>query len=294
MQKESYMCFKKKKDKENKIKPRGASNFSASFSIFAGVLALLTLVALFVFYFLWGDSFTTAIGKMEQGLIVLLLPLLAIAFVFWIILKLLMGGVTLSYMIISIVLLFVAGGIMKSASANHGNIYSNKRNRSRAITSMILWWVVIGFQCFGIFLTNTLTSPLSHNSQTFKMFSYICIGVFITFCFVCFLVTIIDFVKKSKDVKYNEKGQMIDETYATFTTVVGEKQNNSLPKIEDIACEYCGQSLSPGVQFCPNCGNKNIKRQLKVGDITKQGKVVGFDLTTNEPKFMPLNNNENK
>lgn len=206
------MCFKKKKNKVNKIKPRGASKFAGSFSTFAGVLALIFTIALFVFYFIWGDSFTATMSRMDDGLKVLLIPFIAIGFIFWILIKLVFGSVVLSYMIISIILFFVAGGLMKKAGANLGNIYSNKANKTRAISSMVIWIFVVGFQMLGLFLTNKLSDPLSHNPQTFKVTSYINIGIFTFFALLCFVVTLVDFIKKVKQVKYNAQGQMIDET----------------------------------------------------------------------------------
>lgn len=292
------MCFrKKKKEKINKIKPSGASNFAGSFSIFAGVLAVLFTVSLFIFFFIWGDSFTTAISKMNEGLIVVLIPFLVILFIFWILFKLMFGGVVLSYMIVSIVLFFVCGVMMKTASANLGNIYSNKSNRRKAITCMILWWIIVALQGGGIFLTNTLSTPLSHDPSSFKMLSYINVGVFSFFAVLCFLVTIIDFFKKSKKVQYNEQGQMIDETYASSTIAFGNNQSNitdSSITDENVACGSCGATISPTVQFCPHCGSPNANKKLKVGDITEQGKVIGFDLKTNEPKFMPVDKTDNE
>ena len=287
------MCFKKKKNKEKKIKPHGASNFAGSFSIFAGVMGILASLLLFVVYFLWGDSFLNSIFGINEGLLVLLFPFILIGVIFWALFKLIFGGFMLSYLWISVILFFVAGGMMKTASANLGNIYSNKSNRRKAITSMVLWWVILALLGLGVFMTTKAVGTISNEPEVFKMISFGCIAVFALLSLICFVVTVIDFARKSKRVKYNEQGQMIDDTFVSSVTFFGNQTNEQVDTndVGEMKCNFCGGSIDSNVQFCPHCGGKNENRQLKVGDITEKGKVIGFDLKTKEPKFMPIDDN---
>lgn len=291
------MCFKKNKNKVKKIKPHGASNFAGSFSIFAGILGIIATILLFFVYFLWGDSFLDSVFGMNEGLIVILFPFILVLIIIWAIFKLIFGGFMLSYLWISVILFFVAGGMMKSASANLGNIYSNKSNRNKAKTSMVLWWVIEALLGVGVFISIKTSGAVLHASDGFKIVSFCFIVFFAFLALICFIVAIIDFVKKSKRVKYNDKGQMIDDTYQSSALALGANTNQSIEgkKSDDkIICSACGGEIDATVQFCPNCGYKNENRKYKLGDVTEKGKVIGFNVNTHEPIFMPATDDGDK
>ena len=258
-----------KKEKKQKIKGQGLANVAGTLSVINGAFCLTATLIMFFIFFLWGDELIQKMFGIQEGLLVVLFVFIIVITIFILILKLFVGGVMLIHLIVGAIMSFIAGKMMKSASANIGNIYSNKKNRSRAITSMIMWFVQLAFLGVGIFIVAKVEATTSLSFNAFKIANYVCIAVSAVLTIICFVITLVDYIRKIRQVKRDENGLIIDETIIKLVenkTEITQEQ----PIIDEIKeeslvqCVACGSKIDKMVSFCPNCGHKNEQKENSV------------------------------